>query len=436
MEDNKKELTEIEETVEETTEEIVETEVEENEVVETETQENEIQSETVADDKKKKRKKKALMIILPILSLFLVVVLVVGGFLLHKLSLVEIDKDESTTIDATQEFIDDEEETLDFAEMDDATGNDFKEILKNWATNGGDKMSNKNVINILLVGSDASAEMDGRVNITEKGNTDAMILVSIDKVNEKIKLVSFMRDSYTYMDQFDRYAKLNAACANGGPAYLVETIENNFKIEIDGYVMVDFDSFRQVIDVLGGVEVDVPAYVANRLNKGKETGDIAYVPSGENVLLTGEQALAFSRVRKTDANGDVSRVKRQRQVINALIEKCLDASLSEINEVADVILANVRTNISQKSILSYAAQAVSNGWAKFEITEVTMPTPDTRYGYSSRSTAWIWVVDYPLAAQKLQLELYGETNIVLEEEGRKTAITVIGGYVSRKTTDN
>ncbi len=409
MEDNKKELTEnINEKVELTPEE----------------------------EKKKKRKKKALLIILPILSIFLVAVLVVGGFLIQKLGLIEIDENESTTIDPTQEFVEKEEETLDFAEMDDATGNDFREILKNWATNGGDKMSDKNVINILLVGSDASAEMPDRVNITEKGNTDVMMLVSIDKVKETIKLVSFMRDSYTYMDQFDRYAKLNAACANGGPAYLVETIENDYKIEIDGYVLVDFDSFRQVIDVLGGVEVDVPQYVANHLNKGKHTGDIEYVKSGENVLLTGEQALAFSRVRYSDADGDVSRVARQRQVINALIEKCLDASLSEINEVADVILANVRTNVSQKSILSYAAQAVSGGWAKFEITEVTMPTPDTRYGYSSRSTAWIWVVDYPLAAQKLQLELYGDTNIVLEEDGRKTAITVIGGYVSKKTSDN
>ena len=64
-----------------------------------------------------------------------------------------------------------------------------------------------------------------------------------------------------------------------------------------------------------------------------------------------------------------------------------------------------------------------------------MPTPDTRYGYSSRSTAWIWIIDYPLAAQKLQLELYGDTNIVLDDENRKTAITVVGGYVSNKTSD-
>lgn len=378
----------------------------------------------------KKKKKKALVILLPILAVFLAFVIAVVAFVAHKFSLIQFDDNESTTINPTQEFVDNKEEQIDFGEMDDATGNDFREILKNWATNGGQKMSNRDIINVLLIGSDASAEEPGRANVTEKGNTDVMMLVSINQVDKKIKLISFMRDSYTYMDQFDRYAKLNAACANGGPAYLVETIENDYKFEIDGYAMVDFDSFTQVIDVLGGVNVDVPQYVANHLSgkKGK-------FPSGQDVLLNGEQALMFSRVRKTDKDGDISRVARQRQVVNALIEKAKGATLTEINEVADVMLANVRTNISKKSIISYASKAITEGWANYEITELTMPTPDTRYGYSSKSTAWIWVVDYPLAAQKLQLELYGETNINLPEENRKTAVTVIGGYVSKKTAD-
>ena len=382
--------------------------------------------------KDKKKKKKILAILLPILAVFLALVIAVVAFVAHKFSLIDFDDNESTTINPTQEFVD--KENIDFAEMDDATGNDFREILKNWATNGGEKMSNRDIINVLLIGSDASAEEAGRANITEKGNTDVMMLVSINQIEKKIKLISFMRDSYTYMDQFDRYAKLNAACANGGPAYLVETIENDYKIEIDGYAMVDFDSFTQVIDVLGGVNVDVPAYVANHLNKGVLKNN--KIQNGNGVLLDGEQALAFSRVRKTDANGDISRVARQRQVVNALIEKAKGATLSEINEVADVMLANVRTNISKKSIISYASKAITEGWANYEITEVTMPTPDTRYGYSSKATAWIWVVDYPLAAQKTQLEIYGETNINLEEENRKTAVTVVGGYVSKKTADN
>lgn len=376
----------------------------------------------VKSDKKKKSKKAALIILSVILVL--IIALVGFGILFVNGKLNLIGYDESTTIDTNQEFVEKDDDKMSFEEMDDATGSDYKSILKNWATNGGEKMSNKNVINVLLIGSDASAEEPGRSNITDKGNTDAMILVSIDKVNKTVKLVSFMRDSYTYMDGFDRYAKLNAACANGGPAYLVETIENDYKIEINGYALVDFDSFRQVIDVLGGVNVDVPQYVANYLSNAKD----GTFPSGDNVLLNGDQALRFSRIRKSDANGDVSRVQRQRQVISALINKCKGASLSQINDVADVILANVRTNIGKKEILSYATQAVTDGWANYALTEITMPTPDARYGYSG--SAWIWVVDYPLAAQNLQKELYGTTNIVLDEN-RTTAITVVGGRAEK-----
>lgn len=388
---------------------------------------NEKKSDEIIENEQpeKKKKKKALLIIfLPILAVILALVIAVSVFVIHKFSLIDIvDEKETTTIDPTQEFITSADETIDFGEIDDATGNTFKEILKNWAINGGKKMKDENVINILLIGSDASATEPGHSKVTDKGNTDVMMLVSVNPEKQTIKLVSFMRDSYTYMDQFDRYAKLNAACANGGAAYLVETIENDYKIEIDGYVMVDFDSFRQVIDVLGGVRVNVPQYVADHFSIPQHG---VFFPSGD-VTLNGEQALKFCRVRYTDKDGDVSRVARQRQVINSLISRCKGATLSEINAVADVILANVRTNISQKAIFGYAAKAVTDGWASFTISEITMPTQNNRYGYNSRSTAWIWVVDYPKCAQELQLELYGKTNITLEEN-RQTAITILRGY--------
>ena len=394
-----------------------------------ENNEKKVSAEQTENKEKKpmsKKKKTVLIVLCIILSFILLAAGFAFWFINDKLNRINYET-ETTTIAPNQEFVDDE--VLDFSEIDDATGSNYKEILKNWATNGGEKMSSKNVLNVLLIGSDASSEEDGRTSITDKGNTDVMMLVSIDKKNKQIKLVSFMRDSYTYMDQFDTYGKLNAACANGGAPYLVETIENDYKIEIDGYAMVDFDSFTDVIDVLGGVEIDVPKYVANHLTTKLD----GVFPSGK-VVLNGDQALRFARVRSTDKDGDVSRVDRQKQIIKSLIEKAKGASLSEINEVLDVILANVRTNIPKKDIISYATKAVTEGWANFEIVEKTMPTPDARYGYSSKATAWIWVVDYPLVAQKLQLELYGDTNINLPEE-RKTAIDVIGGYVSKNTTD-
>lgn len=236
------------------------------------------------------------------------------------------------------------------------------------------------------------------------------------------------------MDGFDRYAKLNAACSNGGAEYLMETIENDYKFEIDGYALVDFDSFRQVIDILGGVNVDVPKYVADFLNVGEAKKNP--LPYGKNVLLNGDQALQFCRVRYSDANGDVSRVARQRQVITSLIDKCKGASVNEINNVLDTILANIRTNIPKKKIVSYMTQALTNGWATYELTQSTMPSPDAAWGYSGKQTKgnWVWIVDYPQAAQNLQKYLYGETNIHLDDE-RKTAISVMGGHVIEGKTE-
>lgn len=391
--------------------------------------EKELTPQEIKKEKRKKRRKGFFIFFVVFMSLILLIGGTLTAFVFSKLGKINYETPEQTTVDTKQEFVEKEEDIVEFEGIDDATGNSFREILKNWATNGGKKWSDKSVVNILLIGSDASTKDPNRANSADRGNTDVMMLASIDTKNETIKLVSFMRDSYTYMDQFDRYAKLNAACANGGPAYLVETIENDYKIEIDGYVLVDFDSFVQVIDILGGVRVNVPGYVANHLTN-KKNGTF---PSG-SAILNGEQALRYCRVRYSDADGDVSRTARQREVINAIINKCKGASLGEINAIADVILANVRTNISQKTILKYAARAVSDNWANFTISELTMPDKYTRATYMSASTAWIWIVDYPLAAQTTQLFLYGETNITLPEK-RQTAITIMGKTVPKKPTN-
>ena len=400
---------------------------EENENSKYEKEENEPQ-----EKKKKSLGKRLLKGFLIFMCVFLSLVLVLAGsatiFIFSKLGKITYDTEEKVEIDPNQEFVIPEgEENIDFATIGDAAGNSMREIIKNWATNEGEKMWQKNVLNFLLIGSDASVNSSWRAHSMDKGNTDAMILVSIDRNNKTIKLVSFMRDSYTYMAQFDRYAKLNAACANGGPVYLVETIEDHYKIEIDGYIMVDLDSFVQIIDTLGGVRLDVSPELAAHLTNNKD-GEF---PSGNNILLDGKQALKFSRVRKFYASGERARVSNQRKVVNAIIEKCKGASLADINKVIDVILANMRTNISKNTIFGYIPTALTEGWANFTVSELTMPDKYTAYDYNSSETAWIWVVDYPLAAQTTQLFLYNDTNIELPEE-RETAISVMGGYVPKK----
>ena len=119
-------------------------------------------------------------------------------------------------------------------------------------------------------------------------------------------------------------------------------------------------------------------------------------------------------------------------VISSLINKCKGASLTTINSVLDTILANVHTSFRRNEIESFMSRALSEGWVNYTISQRTMPTADARFGY--QGSAWIWVIDYPLAAQKLQKEIYGTTNIVLEEN-RETAITVMGGYVTEDKGD-
>lgn len=369
-------------------------------------------------DGKKKKKKKLLIILIPIIILLLIGI-VVAVYVNQKLSLINYGDGLDYTLNTDETF--GEEETVDFGEIDDVTGNSYKEIIKNWALNSdAPKLSSKEIINVLLVGSDASSREKNRADVMEKGNTDVTMLVSINTEKKTIKLISIMRDSYTYLKGFDTFAKLNSVCSKGGPAYLIDVIEDNYKIEIDGYAMVDFDTFTQCIDIVGGVNVDVPEAIGRKHK----------IPYGNNVLLNGEQALLFCRERHVYSDADVSRTRNQRQVITALINKCKSASASKINNVFDTVLANVHTSFRRKEVVSYMTKAISDNWAGYTISQRTMPTADARYGYNANS--WIWVIDYPLAAQKLQTEIYGTTNIKLEEN-RTTAITIMGGHV---TEDN
>nr|HQH62194.1 LCP family protein [Clostridiales bacterium] len=137
--------------------------------------------------------------------------------------------------DAT--YVEDETDFSAMHEVSDAGSLD--ELLREWATNGGEKMYSKNVINVMLFGVDSE---DGTMS---GARSDAMMLASVNLKTKKITLVSFFRDSYTYMniDGSIRYNKINAANNWGGPATVVETLENNYKIEIDKFVSVDFKTF-------------------------------------------------------------------------------------------------------------------------------------------------------------------------------------------------
>ncbi len=359
----------------------------------------------------KKTKKRALKgILISILSLFLVFTIVITAFVIDKFNKMgdKIDEKPKETVASEENQKDDIifEEEPDSIEID-IGSSDFKEALKKWATTDNDKkMSDKNVINVLLVGFDSR---EGSYS----GNTDVMMVASLNKKTKEIKLVSFLRDTYCYIEteKSSYYTKLNAAYSLGGIECLKQTIENNYKIKIDNYVLVNFESFKAIIDAMGGVTVKVEQYEAAYMN---DVMGLNNVPWGEAVTLNGIEALSFCRMRMLDADGDVSRTRRQRQVIGAFIDKVSTATIGELNKYIDVFLPYIKTGFKKSEIFSLGINALTGKWYSYTVTELQMPTENSRI--SANRDLWIWVVDYELAANILQTELYGKSNIVLHED--------------------
>ncbi|MBQ8227779.1 MAG: LCP family protein [Clostridia bacterium] len=317
-----------------------------------------------------------------------------------------------------------EEEDVNLEAMGDVTdANSLNDFLYSWANNDGDKMHSKNVLNVLLCG------VDSETGTASSGRADAIMLVSINKKTEKITLTSFFRDSYIYMDiprqsggTKGRYEKINAAYSLGGPATLIDTIEKNFKVEIDEYIAVDFASFKKLIDALGGVTVDVEQNEAMFIRR---TSSHKNFPYGNDVKLKGSEALIYSRIRKLDS--DINRTERQRKIIKALLASAKSASSGQLVNAYRQTAEFIRTGYTQSEVISLLATAVTQGWMKYEITEITLPEEqgvEMASAYVNTSSArnqWVWIVDYPICAQKLQIAVYGETNIVLESD-RQSAL--------------
>lgn len=306
------------------------------------------------------------------------------------------------------------EEDHNWQAMGDVDANSLNGFLYSWANNGGEKMFSKNVINVLLCG------VDSETGKADSGRSDIMMLVSINKRTETITLVSLLRDSWTYMSlprsngtYYDYYFKLNSVYIYGGPATLLNTVENNFKIEIDQFIAVDFKSFPKLIDALGGVTVEVQDYESKYIRR---TSSHKNFPSGK-ATLNGSQALIYSRIRKCDADSDISRTRRQRSVIKGLLDSAKSATNGQLLNAFKQVSPYLRTGYTQSEVASLIAQAYSNGWMDYKLVEIVLPGEDYVDRVSTKIDGhWAWVADYAACAQALQKALYGETNVILSED--------------------
>ena len=349
--------------------------------------------------KDKRRRAKNINFIL----MLVVAVAAIGiGFIGEKLDIMDTGDD--IVVTEPQGDIVFEEEDLQMMEAISQAGS-LNDYLYQWSNNGGELYSSKNVLNVLLVG------LDSKDALENGGRSDSLILVSLNKKEKKIYMTSFFRDTWCYMNVANgMYSKINASYFYGGPTGLIDTIEKNFKIDIDYYVAVDFSSFVDIINALGGLTVEVQEYEAAYINRTtKHTIDY-----GPAVKLTGAQALVFARIRKSDADSDISRTRRQRQVITSFIESAKGASISQLNDALDMLFKYVKTDLTQMQIISYATQALANGWINYDIEQYTLSDNEVfRTGYVGNTS--VVFIDLPLAAQIIQNTVYGDSNVVLDE---------------------
>lgn len=367
-----------------------------------------------AEKPEKKKKGTLKKVILSIVIILLVIILaLIGVIMIYMKSIginhIDSENDNSGVKDDSVLYEDlAEEEKEEYYDMITAIrdNSDISTTLYNWYTNDGDHMASNNVLNILIVGIDASG------GVPMHGNSDVMMLASVDKKNGRITLCSFLRDSYTYFEDSDGsgyYSKLNAAYAYGGADCLMNAIEYNYKIDIDYFVAVDFEAFEKVIDAIGGVNLDVTQKEAQAM---EDYANISGVPYGENVLLNGEQALLFSRMRKIYVTGDVQRAENQRKVINAIIKKSRTLGLSDLNNVVQTLGEYVYTDCPMTKIISLGTNAILGKWYNFQVYSMEAPPLSAREEYNGSS--WMWMVDYPYSAQYVQKQIFGESNIVIQ----------------------
>jgi len=214
----------------------------------------------------------------------------------------------------------------------------------------------ENVINILLVGEEAINDGGNR------GRTDSIMIATIHVKEKTLKLTSIMRDLYVQIPGYSDN-KINAAYHIGGMPLLMETVNQNFDLQLDGYVKVDFDSFEKVIDALGGVEITLTQKEADYLNRTNYISNPKYrnVKAGTQVL-NGNQTLGYARIRyvktETEAN-DFGRTLRHRNVMNALFKKYQSKSIVELFTLLPDILELITTDMTKTTILEYVYLAVT-----------------------------------------------------------------------------
>ena len=182
------------------------------------------------------------------------------------------------------------------------------------------------------------------------GRSDMLLLATIHPKSGKISMVNIPRDTRVYVEELEREDKVNHAYSHGGINYTINSLEKLLEIPIDYYVSTNFQGFEDIVDTLGGIEVDVPFTVDIQMADTFKWKTYTEGP----MLLKGNEALAYVRMRKKDPEGDIGRNKRQKQVIREILnESTRFSSVAKLDDLIKNVGENVKTNISTSDYWSF-----------------------------------------------------------------------------------
>lgn len=252
----------------------------------------------------------------------------------------------------------------------------------------------KYIKNIALFGIDAPK---GKV-----GRSDAIMILTLDEEHKVMKLTSIMRDSYVDIPGHGD-DKINHAYAFGGPELAMKTLNENFKVNVEDFMVVNFTSLPEIIDKLGGVRINIIS---------EEISHIPGITSQGEQILNGAEALAYSRIRHA-AGGDYKRTERQRVVLEAIFEKLKSTPTKEYSSLIDDFLPYIETNMSSMNMIKLATEVAPLLKGNLETARFPLD------GYcDGKMINGIWYLVYDRQATLNQIQEYIYDNKSLESLGK------------------
>lgn len=247
------------------------------------------------------------------------------------------------------------------------------------------------IVNIALYGIDAEEGQTGR--------SDSIMILTLDGVHNRIKLSSVMRDSYVNIDGHGM-DKINHAYAFGGPELAIKTLNENFGLNITDFASVNFTSMPSIIDNLGGVSIDIT-------DEEIATGQIPGLYQSGTQLLTGNQALAYSRIRYASGN-DFKRTERQRNVLNALVLKIIQQPVTSYPGLISGLAPYITTSLENQEMMDMATKY--GALAKQGIRQNRFPQDEDASGQMIDGVYYL-VFDIPTVREKVDSYIFKDTSL-------------------------